>query len=331
MGTSTGTDMGTAGSTTEKHDREDEHGYWPTGQGVAGMTTSRSELVGLDPRLVEMAPGEEARHEDPWALSSGSPVDEVRVAARCGQFRPYVQPVVDMQRDHRVVGAESLLRWHHPQRGVLAAGQFLHLVEEAELLADVDLATAEHLAADMSRLDRTGQSIERVWLNVSVSELFSDRFLETVASVVERAGLGGKRIGLEVPEVVFSIDETPVKRRLSVVRRLGVAVAIDHFGRALQLRHLGAEPFDVVKIDRSLIQRADQDRVPRQVASAVVELGHASGAEVVAEGVERKSQVDVLQDLGVDGAQGYLFGRAVPISELLGPEEPGPPPCIWLG
>jgi EAL domain-containing protein (putative c-di-GMP-specific phosphodiesterase class I) len=260
-----------------------------------------------------------------------SEVDEVRAAAQGGQFRPYVQPLIDMRRGERVVAAESLLRWHHPQRGVLAAGQFLHLVEEAEILADVDLATAESLAADMSRLDKVGRGLERLWLNVSVSELFSDRFLETLASVAERTGLGGGRMGLDVPEVVFSINEAQVKRQLAMARRLGVAVAIDHFGLGLSLRHLWREPFDTIKVDRSLIERIDQASLPQRVVAAVVELGHSAGAVVVAEGVERPSQVGALRDLGCDCAQGYFFGRPVPIAELLGVNEPEIPACTWWG
>jgi EAL domain-containing protein (putative c-di-GMP-specific phosphodiesterase class I) len=236
-----------------------------------------------------------------------------------------------MQQGERLLGAEALLRWHHPQRGVLAAAEFLRFVEEAELLADVDLATAERLAMELSRLDRAGRRVDRLWLNVSVSELFSDQFLEEVASVAERAGLGRRRMGLEVPGVVFSIDETPVKRRLAMARRLGVAVAVDHFGPGLSPRYAWGEPVDVIKVDRSLIERVDHAIPPWRVVAAIVELAHSSGATVVVQGVERSSQVGIIRDLGCDGAQGYFFGKPVPIGELAGVTGPELPACTWWG
>ena len=173
--------------------------------------------------------------------------------------------------------------------------------------------------------------MDRLWLNVSISELFSDQFLETVASVAERAGLGGRRMGLEVPEVVLSTDETPVKRRLAMAHRLGVAVAIDHFGLGLSLRYLWGELFDVIKVDPSLIERIDKASPPWRVVAAMVELAHSSGAAVVAQGVERPGQVSTLRDLGCDGAQGYFYGRPVPIGELVVVTGPELPACTWWG
>jgi EAL domain-containing protein (putative c-di-GMP-specific phosphodiesterase class I) len=204
------------------------------------------------------------------------------------------------------------------------------LVDQAELLAEVDLATTERLALELSRLDRLSRRVERVWLNISAGELFVENFVETVAAMAQRSGLVG-RFGIDVPDFVFSVGETPASRRLALARRLGIAVAIDNFGRELRLRQLDTDVFDTIKVDRSLVGRVDEGSVPRSVVAAVVELGHRSGATVVAEGVERLSQLEALRDLGCDGAQGYLFGRPVQAMELLGANEPELPPCTWWG
>ena len=247
------------------------------------------------------------------------------------QLRPYAQPVVDLTSGGRLLGAESLLRWQHPSRGVLPAEEFIHLVERAELLAEVDLATAERLATELALHDSVGDYLERIWLNVSVSEIFSDRFLESVASISQRTGLGRGRLGLDVPELVFAIDESPLKRRLASLRSTGVAVAIDHFGTELRLGHLGSFGFDAIKLDRSLVERVGNDNAARRMVSAAVEFGHASGATVIAERVERPTQMEVLQQLGCDGGQGYLLGAPVPLHELLGNADREQVVSRWFG
>jgi EAL domain-containing protein (putative c-di-GMP-specific phosphodiesterase class I) len=277
-----------------------------------------------DGGLVQV-PGEESD-------TLGPDLGEVRAAARSGQLRPYFQAVVDMKDNPSVLGAESLLRWHHPRCGVLAAAEFLHLVEQAGLLVEVDLASVEQLAADLSRLGHAGRCLERVWLNVSRGELFADSFLKAVASATQRVGLRGSRVGVEIPEEVLSADSAAVSRRLARVRALGVGVTIDHFGLGLGLSHdLGGVPFDAVKLDRSLVERVDQSDATKRAVAAAVAMAHASGAAVIAEGVERHSQFDVLREIGCDGAQGYLFGKAVPIGDLLGHDDSAPSASLWWG
>ena len=253
------------------------------------------------------------------------------MAARRGQLRPYVQPIIDLTETTRTLGAECLLRWHHP-RGVLAAGQFLHLVEEAGLLTEVDLASVATLTTEIARLDQAGRRLERIWLNVSVSELLGGTFVEMLASAAEKAGLRGSRIGLEVQSAVLNLDEAAVKRRLAIARSLGVAGAIDHFHPDLALpHHVGGFEFDAIKLDRSLTDRIDVDSAQRLVVSAVVDRAHGSGAVVIAQGIERPDQVEALRELGCDGAQGYLLGKPVHIGDLLGLTEPCSPPCTWWG
>jgi len=275
------------------------------------------------------------RGEGPWGQAARSRLallDDIRAAARAGQFRPYAQPIVGLQGPApQLVAAESLLRWQHPQRGLLAAGEFLHLVEAAELLPEVDLATAGHLAAEVSVLDRAGRRVGRLWLNITVSELFDDAFVAGVASVAERAGLGAGRIGVEVPEVVLSINEAPLRHRLEDLRERGVAVAIDHCGSALRLLRLDVVPFDVVKLDRLLVDRVHREPLARRVVSALVELGHHEGAAVIAEGVEHQDQLQALGELGCDGAQGYLLGGPQPLTTLAGRENLALPTCTFWG
>jgi EAL domain-containing protein (putative c-di-GMP-specific phosphodiesterase class I) len=257
--------------------------------------------------------------------------EEIRAAARYGQLLPYVQPVLDAQETSRVVGAESLLRWVHPRRGILVAAEFMEIVERAGLLAEVDLASVARLAQDLSHLGRAGRSVERVWLNVSLSEVLADQFLSSVAAVAEQAGLGGNRIGVQIHQAALSADRSGIERRMLLARELGVGVAVDRFGLDLGIpQHLGGLPFDAIKLDRSLVARIGMVEARRAI-SAAIGTAHTSGAAVVAEGVETESQVIVLRELGCDSVQGFLFGDAVPIGELLRTGEPSCPPSTWLG
>ena len=260
------------------------------------------------------------------------PLLEVVSAALRGQMRSYVQPVIDLCETSRVVGGESLLRWHHPSRGVLVAADFLHLLDDAKMLVDIDLAAWEQMASDLGRLDPFGHRLARLWLNVSAAELGTARYLDQVLTAAGQAGIHGSRIGIEIPEAVVTADEGAVTERLTAFRQRGVAVAIDHFGLHPSLLHrLGGFPADSVKLDRTLTGRIDGNATTRMFVATVIDLAHAAGLTVVAEGVERTRQVALLRELGCDCAQGYLFGQAVPLDELPTLTDAEPPPCIWWG
>jgi EAL domain-containing protein (putative c-di-GMP-specific phosphodiesterase class I) len=254
---------------------------------------------------------------------------DVRAAIRSGQLRAYVQPLVDMHEPQRVVAAESLLRWQHPRYGVLAASQFLHMVERAGLLAEVDLATVAQVTADLSALGEAGRQLGRIWVNISREELFADQFLSAVVEAAERAGLTAGRVGMEIGELVMHADLERLNQQLARVRRLGVAIAVDHVGLDPSLPfELSQVPLDAVILDRSLIEQIDQTGMVRRTVAAIVALAHVAGAAVVAKGVERLTQMSALQEVGCDRAQGYLLGRPVPIGELLGQQELT---AIWWG
>jgi EAL domain-containing protein (putative c-di-GMP-specific phosphodiesterase class I) len=261
----------------------------------------------------------------------GFSVAELKGAFRCGQLAPYLQPLVDVERAG-LIGAECLLRWDHPRRGLLPAARFLRLVEEANLLGTVDLSTARKLASELPHLDQAGRGPHTVWLNASVAEFFCDSFLEALVSIIERAGLKQGRIGLEIRQAVLAVDDIAAKRRLVLLHRLGVPVAIDHFGSRFSFaRRLSGVPFDVVKLDPALVRRLEGSRVAERAVRELTDLAHSSSAVVIAEGVERQGQLEAVRQLGCDGAQGYLVGDPVPLSAMLERAEPSPPPCTWWG
>ncbi len=291
-----------------------------------------TEVVGGAPMRVRDSSMDGSLRTAKGREPTASPLD-VRDAARLGQFRPLLQPVVDMRDTTRVLAAESLLRWHHPYRGVLAPAQFLHLLEEAGLLAETDLAMVEAVTADLGSLDHhLGHRLGRLWFNMSAAEMYDDGFLELLTSTVARCGVAADRVGIDISEAALVADPAGVKRRMAAVCEHGFVVAVDQFGlSSTSIDHVKELPVDVVKLDRSLIGTVEDNDTVRSFVSVVVYLVHASGTSVLAQGVERQGQADILVDLGCDSAQGYLFGVPGPWERMPARSELTLPPDAWFG
>jgi EAL domain-containing protein (putative c-di-GMP-specific phosphodiesterase class I) len=296
------------------------------------------------PALVFSLPRERLRADFPEARAADLPgnwtmaatpatLQDANVALSSGQLLPYFQPVVSVADPQCVIAAEALLRWHHPRQGVLRASQFLSVVEEADLLVDADVMTARATVSELERLDAGHRHLARAWVNASVADIFSDRFGEMVGWLVGHAGLGSHRLGIEVPEIALSINETAVRRRLAALRNCGVAIGVDRFGAETKIIS-GRLPLDAISIDPLLTERLPSDPAARRRLSAVIGFAHGEGIEVTAKGVETWAPFEVLQDVGCDGAQGFLFGDAAPASALQQSMPMGDAcalACTWLG
>jgi EAL domain-containing protein (putative c-di-GMP-specific phosphodiesterase class I) len=253
-------------------------------------------------------------------------------AVREGQITSFVQPIVELASAVTVVAGESLLRWRHPDRGLLDAASFVHRLAEEGILATVDLTSAGRLANDLGRLDPDGEQMPRLWLNLSSGELLDSPVAEQVVAGITEAGLAADRVGFEVDESTVAGDYDRVVARLRRVRSLGAALALDNIGRSwLVAAHLDDLPVDVIKLNGSLIERIDTDPQHRQLVAAVVGRAHQARRSVVAQRVERPGQVDVLVELDCDWGQGHALGRPQPLRDLLAVGVSSPPPDAWFG
>ncbi|MGR6963325.1 putative bifunctional diguanylate cyclase/phosphodiesterase [Geodermatophilus sp. URMC 61] len=222
------------------------------------------------------------------------------------------QPAFDL-RFERITHVEALVRWRHPERGVVPPGEFVPVAEEAGLVSRLGewvLARVVEQAARWAHVPGL-----RVWLNVSPQQLVDRRMPELIAGHLTRVGVAADRLGIEVTESTFA-DSSCMAAVLAEVRALGVAVAIDDFGTGYSsLARLGTVPVDVIKIDRSFVCDLGTAR-GEALLSSIVTLAHALDADVVAEGVETLEQLRVLGALGVDSACGYLLARPAPPEHL---------------
>lgn len=255
-------------------------------------------------------------HTDRMAASSQRMrllMPELHRAIEREEFVLHFQPVVRL-RDAAVVGAEALVRWQHPVRGLVAPGEFIEVAEATGLIAPIGaLVLRSALGTLRHWLDDGLVDPARFRLNVNLStrQLEQPGFVEELAVVLDEFGIDASLLTLEVTETSLLSSDEAVLSRLEGIREVGARLAIDDFGSGYAgFEYLKRGLFDVVKLDRSLIVSASE-RNDWAVARAVVALSEAMGFEVVAEGIEEQAQADALLALGCPKAQGYLFGRPV--------------------
>jgi diguanylate cyclase (GGDEF)-like protein len=242
---------------------------------------------------------------------------ELRRAVQRDELTLHYQPIIDLHSG-MVVSVESLLRWQHPTRGLLFPGSFLEQAISAGLLGSIGAASLRLACRDFTSVP-PGHSVPQppsVAVNLSSSELTDRRVVERVTTALTESGLPPGRLTLEITEDVI-VDDA-MRATIDSLRALGVHLAIDDFGTGnSSLRQLGSYPADVLKIDRSFVERLEDD--PRAVAitTAIVRLARNLGLVTVAEGVETEGQARVLARIGCDRAQGWLYARAMPFDELV--------------
>lgn len=259
-----------------------------------------------------------ARRFDPaqFAVAEQRRLEEadLRRALDAGEFEVHYQPIVDLDGE-RTVGVEALVRWNHPERGLLPPVAFLDLAERLGLLPRLGgwvLEQACRQAAEW-QLQEPGFELN---VNLSASQLGNPALVDEVRAVLERTGLPPALLVLELTESVALVDLIESARVLGALKTLGVRIALDDFGTGFSsLSHLGTLPVDVVKIDKSFVQ-AMQEGNGASVAEAVLQIARTFNLAPVAEGVEDATQASRLRELDCAQAQGYHFARPMPAGEL---------------
>ncbi|MFC3298093.1 EAL domain-containing protein [Arthrobacter agilis] len=211
------------------------------------------------------------------------------------------------------VGNEALLRWDHPELGVLKPGDFIELAEESGLMRELGQWVLGQAITRAAACLASGDGIGVTWINASASELDSEGFAARVEDALARRGVPGHRLGIEITESVVMTNLTRAHRTLNRLRSLGVQLAIDDFGTGYSsLSYIGQFPVDIIKIDSSFVAGLDSPARRREsfaIVTAVISLAHSLGMKVLAEGVETSTQALILHGLGCDQGQGYLYGR----------------------
>jgi diguanylate cyclase (GGDEF)-like protein len=240
---------------------------------------------------------------------------DLRQAIKDGQFVLYYQPQMD--RDH-LVGAEALIRWQHPESGMVSPGEFIPLAEETGLILSLGnwvLGTAcTQIAAWAEREDTCHITIA---VNVSARQFRQSDFVDQVLTALDRTGANPQNLKLELTESMLVDNIEDVIAKMTALKARGLSFSLDDFGTGYSsLSYLKRLPLDQLKIDQSFVRDLMGDLNGGAIAQTIIALGRTMGLSVIAEGVETEEQRDFIARLGCHRYQGYLFSRPVAIAEF---------------
>lgn len=237
---------------------------------------------------------------------------DLRQALAEEQFEVYYQPLIET-RSLSLIGFEALLRWHHPDRGIVPPGEFIPLAEETGLIKPIGAWVLTHACAAAAHWPRH----IKIAVNLSPVQFGSGHLAEEVARALTTSGLAPHRLELEITESVLLQDTEATLALLYTLRDLGVRISMDDFGTGYSsLSYFRRFPFDKIKIDRSFVQNLDHGKGSIEIIRAVIGLGRALGMDVLAEGVETQQELNILTQEGCNELQGYYFSRPRPIEEV---------------
>lgn len=237
-------------------------------------------------------------------------------ALEAGQFVMYYQPRVDILSG-RIIGAEALIRWQHPQRGMVSPAEFIPLAEQTGLIVPIGDWVIDAVCAQQAAWRAQQVGIVPVAVNLSAIQFKKGRVLHVIRDAVARHALEQRHIEFELTESVVMADPEEAIRNLQGLKELGAQLSLDDFGTGYSsLAYLKRFPFDFVKIDRAFVADITNNPDDAAIASAIIAMAHSLGLRVVAEGVETEGQLLFLRSHRCDELQGYYFSRPVPAIEF---------------
>ena len=242
---------------------------------------------------------------------------ELKDALANGELLVYYQPLICCSSG-RVTGAEALIRWQHPVRGLLLPKDFLSVAEESGLINDIGWYVLNQAAQDGAAFARNGMAID-ISVNVSALQFEQTDFIDRILSALKQTGLPPKLLELELTESVLMKDPELAGMRLQRLRTEGVRLAIDDFGTGYSsLSYLSRLPIDTIKIDRSFIPKSGTHDRRNALVTIIMHMAKSLNLRCVAEGIESMDDLEFIRGHGVEVAQGYLFSPALPLPAFSG-------------
>jgi diguanylate cyclase (GGDEF)-like protein/PAS domain S-box-containing protein len=238
---------------------------------------------------------------------------ELRDAIQSGVLKPHYQPLVDLSSG-RITGLEALVRWPHPERGMVSPGEFIPVAEETGLINALGVMMLQRACTDAAQWPDD----VCVAVNLSPAQFRTSNLLSIVMDTLKQSGLSPKRLELEITETLLLEKSSQVLASLHALRALGVRVSMDDFGTGYSsLSYLRSFPFDKIKVDQSFVRGLDSNRDAQAIIRSIASLGKGLGVTITAEGVETEAELSCLRAEGCHEGQGFLFSRARPNAEIV--------------
>ena len=241
---------------------------------------------------------------------------DLKRALACDELELYFQPKVDLNT-LKVIGAECLLRWNHPLDGVLFPGPLIEAAESYNMMNELGYWTLEQAFRSLGKLDAQHLRLN-LSVNISPTQLYDNQLLPSLRLLSKTYDMPLERVELELTEDVALSNSLMVKKQLSHLRALGVAISVDDFGKGYSnLAYIRDLDITALKIDKTFIMELTDHPVNKAIIEAASVIGKAKHCDVIAEGVETIEQLHILREVGVTKGQGYLFSKAVPFNEFV--------------
>jgi diguanylate cyclase (GGDEF)-like protein/PAS domain S-box-containing protein len=244
---------------------------------------------------------------------------ELKVAIEHDQFELYYQPIIELHTN-RVIGAEALIRWHHPEHGLLYPASFISFIEESELIYDFGLMVCKKGCKDLQILNTHVHTEQQFSLsiNIAVKQFFEEKFVEKLCEVLDDFSINSSQIELEILETQVMKNSDVAQTKFKQLHELGFELALDDFGTGYSsLSYLKNFKLNKLKIDQSFVRDMMEDENDRAIVQTIITMSKIFGMQVQAEGVETDEHRTALKDMGCELVQGYLYSKPIPLESFI--------------
>lgn len=251
-------------------------------------------------------------------LRENAITDVMATALEEGQFIVYLQPKYSLN-DNRMVGAEALVRWIHPEWGFMSPGEFIPLFEKNGFIPCLDQFVWETVCAKLREWKEKGYPIVPVSVNVSRADIFQSHLTDVFRGLIRKYGIDPQYLHLEITESAYTEQTDQILNTVVELRKSGFFIEMDDFGSGYSsLNMLSQMSLDILKLDMKFIQNEMTKPVEKSILNDIISMAHRLDLTVVAEGIETEEQMKRLQALGCDYAQGYFFAKPMSVTEFEG-------------
>lgn len=243
---------------------------------------------------------------------------ELSIALKRNQFFLVYQPKIRLA-DNTITGVETLVRWRHPEKGIIPPDSFIPIAEETGQIIEIGAWVLEHSCHEMGTLIREElmPADSKIAVNLSAKQFSDPNLLQTVSDILEQSKIDPLNLELEITESIIMDDVEAAIKIMDAIKNKGIHLSIDDFGTGYSsLAYVKRFPIDVLKVDRSFVKDIPQDKTDMAITSAVIAMAHKLSMKVVAEGIETQEQLDFLKENNCDDGQGYLLSRPLTLPQL---------------